>query len=68
MWGGGKMIKDFRKTIKLKTNKNGQFSFFVVDFLQLPHAVISNYDKLTHPNVQYSYWAAYTVFFETKLN
>ena len=41
---------------------------FVVDFLQLPHAVISNYDKLTHPNVQYSYWAAYTVFFETKLN
>ena len=43
------MIKDFRKTIKFK-KINGQFSFFV-DILQLPHTVISNSTKLTHPNV-----------------
>ena len=41
------MIKDFRKTIKFLKNKNGQFSFF--DILQLPHTVISNSEKLTHP-------------------
>ena len=39
------MIKDFRKTIKFKKNKNGQFIFFV-DILQLPHTVISNSEKL----------------------
>ena len=39
------MIKDFRKT----KNKNGQFIFF--DILQLPHIVISNSKKLTHPIV-----------------
>ena len=44
--GGGKMIKDFRKTIKFK---DGQFSFF--DSLQLPHTVISNSEKLAHPTV-----------------
>ena len=41
------MIKDFRKTEKFKNIKNGQFSFF--DILQLPHTVISNSEKLTHP-------------------
>ena len=43
------MIKDFRKTERKKT---GQFSFFYI--LQLPHTdtVISNSEKLTHPNVQ----------------
>ena len=46
MQGGGKIIKDFCKTIK----KNCQFSFFV-DILQLPHTVISNSEKLTHPTV-----------------
>ena len=40
------MIKDFRKTKKLK-----MVSFFV-DILQLPHTVISNSEKLTHPIVQ----------------
>ena len=45
--GGWKMIKDFRKTEKFKNIKNGQFSFF--DILQLPHTVISNSEKLTHP-------------------
>ena len=39
------MIKDFRKT----KNKNGQFIFFYI--LQLPHRVISNSKKLTHPIV-----------------
>ena len=47
--GGGKMFKDFRKTIKLKKNLNGQFSFFHI--LQLPYTVISNFEKLTHPSV-----------------
>ena len=42
------MIKDFRKTIKLK-KKNRQFSFFYI--LQLPHTVILNSKKLTHPSV-----------------
>ena len=42
------MIKDFRKT-ENKKNKNGQFSFFYI--LQLPHTVISNSEKLTHPIV-----------------
>ena len=45
------MIKDFRKTENLKKIKNGQFSFF--DILQLPYTVISNSEKLTHPNVHY---------------
>ena len=45
------MIKDFRKTKKIcKKIKNGQFSFF--DILKLPHTVISNSEKLTHPTVQ----------------
>ena len=43
------MIKDILKTIKLKKIENGYFSFF--DILQLPHTVISNSEKLTHPNV-----------------
>ena len=33
--------------------KNGLFSFFYI--LQLPHTVISNSEKLTHPTV-YSIW------------
>ena len=47
MQGGGKIIKDFCKTIK--NIKNGQF--FVVDILQLPRCVISNSENLTHPSV-----------------
>ena len=43
------MNKDFRKTIKLKKKKNGQFSFFYI--LQLPHTAISNSEKLTRPTV-----------------
>ena len=35
---------------KFKKIKNGQFSFF--NILQLPHTVISNSEKLTHPTVQ----------------
>ena len=43
------MIKDFRNK---KTNKkNGQFSSFW-DMLQLPHTVISNSEKLTHPSIR----------------
>ena len=38
------MIKDFRKTKKLK-----MVSFLY--FLQLPHTVVSNSEKLTHPIV-----------------
>ena len=38
--GGGKIIKDFRKKKKM-------VSFFYI--LQLPHTVISNSEKLTHP-------------------
>ena len=49
--GGEKMIKDFRKTQIKKKIKNGKF-IFVVDILQLPHTVISNSEKCTHPNVQ----------------
>ena len=45
------MIKDFRKTKNFKKIKNGQFSFFYI--LQLPHSVISNSEKLTHPTVQH---------------
>ena len=47
------MIKDFYKTIKLKKLKNGQFSFFYI--LQLPHTVISNSEKFTHPIVHILY-------------
>ena len=43
------MIKDFPKKKIYKKNKNGQFGFFYI--LQLPHTVISNSEKLTHPNV-----------------
>ena len=44
------MIKDFRKKKKFKKIiKNGQFIF--LDILQLPHTVISNSEKLTHPTV-----------------
>ena len=39
------MIKDFRKTIKKK-----KWSVIFIDILQLPHTVISNSEKLTHPN------------------
>ena len=52
MYGGGKIIKDVRKTIKFKKIKNGLFSFFGI--LQLPHTVNSNSEKLTHPTVQYT--------------
>ena len=48
MQGGGKMIKDFRKPIKYLKNK--KWSVFYI--LQLPHTVISNSEKLTHPAVQ----------------
>ena len=41
------MIEDFRKRIKFKKTKNGQF----FDILQLQHTVISNSEKLTHPTV-----------------
>ena len=34
-----------------KKIKNGHFSFVVVDIWQLPHTVISNSEKLTHPSV-----------------
>ena len=45
------MFKDFCQTnIFKKDKKNGQFSFF--DNLQLPHNVISNSEKLTHPSAQ----------------
>ena len=47
------MIKDFRKTKNKIKIKNGQSSFFV-NILQLLHTVISNSEKLTHPNVQYT--------------
>ena len=46
------MINDFLKTEIKKKIKNGQFSFF--DILQLPHTVISNSEKFTHPTVQCS--------------
>ena len=46
------MIKDICKTIKFK-KKNGHFSFFC-DILQLPHTVISNSEKLTHPYTVYT--------------
>ena len=42
------MIKDFRKPIKYLKNK--KWSVFYI--LQLPHTVISNSEKLTHPAVQ----------------
>ena len=43
------MIKDFRKTKNLKKLKMVSLVFF--DILQLPHTVISNSEKLTHPIV-----------------
>ena len=51
---GGKMIKDFRKTIKKKKKKNGHFSFFYI--LQLPHTVIQilkNWPTLMNMEVEY---------------
>ena len=47
------MIKDFRKTKQVQKIKNGQFSFSYI--LQLPHTVISNSEKLTHPIVPVLY-------------
>ena len=48
--GGWKNDKGFSQNIKFfKKIKNGQFSFFYI--LQLPHTVISNSEKLTHPTV-----------------
>ena len=44
------MIKDFCKTKIFLKIKKGHFSFFV-DILQLPHTVILNSEKLTHPSV-----------------
>ena len=44
------MIKDFRKTIEFKKIKNGHFSFYC-DILKLPHTVILNSEKLTHPSL-----------------
>ena len=49
------MIKDFRKTKKLKNIKNGQFSFI----LKFCNTVISNCEKLTHPNIQYIHSVRY---------
>ena len=43
------MIKDFLKHKNVKKIKNSQFSFFYI--LQLPHTVISNSAKLTHPTL-----------------
>ena len=43
------MIKNFRKTINLKKIKIVSLVFF--DILQLPHTVMSNSKKLTHPTV-----------------
>ena len=49
--GGWKNDKGFLQNRKiLQKIKNGHFSFF--DILQLPHTVISNSEKLTHPNMQ----------------
>ena len=45
---------------KLKQIKNGQFSFFYI--LQLPHTVISNSEKLTHPSVQYTVYTSLQIF------
>ena len=39
------MMKDFRK----KKKKKWSLEFFYI--LQLPHTVISNSEKLTHPSV-----------------
>ena len=51
--GGGKLIKEFSKMIKLKKKKkNGHFSFFGHFAITVPHTVISNSEKLTHPSVQ----------------
>ena len=47
------MIKDFRKTIKLKKKLKLSFQFFF-DILQQQHTVISNSEKLTHPRVHFS--------------
>ena len=44
------MIKDFCKTKKFKK----VILVFVVDILKLPHTVISNSEKLTHPTVRYN--------------
>ena len=41
------MIKDFRKTEKFKKNLKWSIEFFYI--LQLPHTLISNSDKMTHP-------------------
>ena len=46
------MIKDFPKQKNFKEIKNDQFSFF--NILKLPHTVISNSEKSTHPTVQCS--------------
>ena len=43
------MNKDFCKTVKFKKIRNGQFRFCYI--FQLPHTVISNSEKLTHPIV-----------------
>ena len=49
------MIKDFRKK-----KINAQFNFF--DILQLPHTVISNSEKFTHPIVYtYTVWHKYNL-------
>ena len=45
------MIKDFRKTEKLK-KKIKMVSLVFFDILQLPHTEISNSEKLTHPTVR----------------
>ena len=44
------MIKDFRKTIKFK-KKLKMVNLVFFDILQLPHTVVSNSEKLTHPTV-----------------
>ena len=49
-----KCLRFFCSTIKFKKIKNGQFSFFYI--LQLPHSVISNSEKSTHPIVRVPTW------------
>ena len=43
-----KWLRSLAKQKNLKKIKNGQFSFFYI--LQVPHTVLSNSEKLTHPN------------------
>ena len=54
------MILIFAKQLNLKNLKMVILVFVVVDILQLPHTVISNSEKLTHPTVQVIVLSNYT--------